>query len=196
MGKAGAAAAGAAVEYAHHKPEGEHGAEGEGHAPSEEQVDDAVEEAMHEHDTSGGVGADVGNLVPHKKKHPGGDEPNKGENFQTQLQPQEEAHFESWVKSNNVPFNPSDSHSDYDMRGFWKALQSGDKRATTAVNQADHKLHFPDTWKTPYHKTFSNESIYAKGREAPRWEGNVLVDKHGNTVADERTEDEKRGHKK
>ncbi len=45
-------------------------------------------------------------------------------------------------------------------------------------------MHFPDTYKTPYHKTFSNESIYALPT-APHWEGDQLVDQNGNIVFDD-----------
>lgn len=96
----------------------------------------------------------------------------------TKLSSEEEAQFQDWVKHNNIPFDPS-PNADYDMRGFWKAQQSGDPTAKRAAN-----LHFPDTWKTPYHKTFSNESIYSKP-DAPHWEGNKLIDKNGNVVVDE-----------
>lgn len=103
--------------------------------------------------------------------------------FFTALQPQEEKNFLSWVQTNGVPFDPS-PQADYDMRGFWKALQNGDPRAKSAVNPSDNRLHFPDVWKTPYHKTFSNESIYA-GPDAPSWKDNKLVDKTGKVIADE-----------
>src|ERR1035438_684822 len=45
-------------------------------------------------------------------------------------------------------------------------------------------MHFPDTYKTPFHKTFSNESKYAP-KDAPHWEEDKLVDKHGKVIADE-----------
>jgi hypothetical protein len=103
--------------------------------------------------------------------------------FTTQLTPQEEQQFRQWVDANRVPFDPSPV-ADYDMRGFWKALSAGDERARTAINQSDGRLHFPDTWKTPFHKTFSNESIYAPP-DAPAWNGNRLIDKSGRVIADE-----------
>jgi len=110
--------------------------------------------------------------------------------YQTPLLPADEAKFQKWVKANKVPFDPG-QNADYDMRGFWQALQSGDPRAATAINQADKQLHFPDTWKTPFHKTISNESIYAPP-DAPHWIGNVLTRADGSVVADERTAQEKR----
>lgn len=106
------------------------------------------------------------------------------EPYTTKLQPHHEQEFRSWLAVSRAPFDPS-PRADYDMRGFWLALRNGDARATTAMNQSDKQLHFPDTWKTPFHESFSNESIYA-GEDAPAWRGDVLVDKHGRIVADER----------
>jgi hypothetical protein len=109
--------------------------------------------------------------------------------YQTQLAPVDETRFQQWVKANQVPFEDSPT-ADYDMRGFWQALQQGDPRAATAVNPSDQRLHFPDVWKTPYHATFSNESQYATPN-APTWMGNdrtgyMLVDRLGNIIHDER----------
>lgn len=88
--------------------------------------------------------------------------------YTTTLAPDEEQQFQGWVKSNKLPWQDGPT-SDYDMRGFWKAQQAGDPNARRAAN-----LHFPDTYKTPYHKSFSNESKYATKR-APHWEGDKLV---------------------
>lgn len=76
--------------------------------------------------------------------------------------------FLSWVNQNNVPYDPS-PRADYDMPGFWLALKSGDPRAQSAISPDDNRLHFPDTWKTPYHQTFSNESTYSTNSGDPRW---------------------------
>jgi hypothetical protein len=99
--------------------------------------------------------------------------------YTTQLSPSEESAFQKWVADNKIPWK-DDPYADYDMRGFWKAQQSGD---TTAVRNAKSG-HFPDKWKTPYHKTFSNQSMYATS-DAPHWDGNRLIDKDGNVLADE-----------
>ena len=104
-------------------------------------------------------------------------------NYKTPLSPDDEKKFQAWVKANNVPFDDSPT-SDYDMRGFWKAAQEGDSDASTAVSKFDGKIHFNDKFKTPFHKTFSNESQYATS-DAPHWEGDKLIDKDGNVVADE-----------
>lgn len=98
----------------------------------------------------------------------------------TQLNPAEEVEFRQWVKSNRIPFNPDQFAPDYDMRGFWKAMKNGDPNAIRSHLNG----HFPDTWKTPAHKTFSNESIYA-GPTAPHWVGDRLINPQGKVVADE-----------
>jgi hypothetical protein len=109
-------------------------------------------------------------------------------NFRTSLSPDEEAGFQSWLKANrSVPAIREwrdTPRSDYDMRGFFQALQAGDPRAITGVSPFDRQIHFTDTWKTPYHRTFSNESIYASP-DAPHWVGDRLIDKTGRVVADE-----------
>jgi hypothetical protein len=102
----------------------------------------------------------------------------------TKLTPDQEKAFLSWVQQNRVPFNPSDKNPDYDMRGFYQALIQGDPRAATAVNQYDQAMHFPDVWKTPYHETFSQESVFA-GEKAPRWEGSQLIAPTGEVLVDE-----------
>lgn len=101
--------------------------------------------------------------------------------WQTFLSLPDELNFQSWVKRNNIPFNLQDKTPDYDMRGYYKALMAGNPQA----QQAFSNNHFPDTWKTPYHQTFSNESIYANPLIAPHWSGNKLFDVFGNLVKDE-----------
>jgi len=93
--------------------------------------------------------------------------------YTTTLPQQDEQQFKSWVKNNNIPWRDS-PQSDYDMRGYWKAQVSGDSSAHTEVNPVDHKPHYPDTYKTPYHKTFSNESKYALPT-AGHWEGQRFI---------------------
>src|SRR5277367_6414707 len=93
--------------------------------------------------------------------------------YVTSLTSDEEEKFRKWIKENKIPWQDGPK-SDYDMRGYWKAQQKGDKYAKTEINHLDHKPHYPDTWKTPYHRTFSNESMYALPT-APHWEGDKLV---------------------
>lgn len=95
--------------------------------------------------------------------------------YTTRLPPKDEQAFQAWVKQHNVPFDPQDPASDYDMRGFWRGLQTGDPIATTAIDPNDQRLHYPDKWKTPYHETFSRESQYAEP-DAPYWRGDALID--------------------
>lgn len=110
--------------------------------------------------------------------------------YLTKLSPKDETRFQNWVKLNRVPFDPS-PNADYDMRGFFQALQAGDKRAATAVNANDNQMHFPDYWKTPYHQSFSAESKWAT-KGAPTWnEQDQLVTPDGAVVFDERAQNRK-----
>jgi hypothetical protein len=108
-----------------------------------------------------------------------------------------EADFQAWVKQNNVPFDLNEEIPDYDMRGFYKALNAGDPRAQEAVNPNDGKMHFPDYWKTPYHRAFSNESQWADPAKAPKWnDQDQLIDPSGKIVVDEKAEAVARQQKK
>lgn len=123
-------------------------------------------------------------------------ERNKGyseqnEEYQTRLDAEKERAFLNWVQKNQVPFNPKMSVQDYDMRGFWQALQNKDPRAVSAIDPNDNKIHYPDYWKTPYHETFSNESQWAT-QNAPSWnESDQLVDKSGKVVFDDKNRSKK-----
>lgn len=116
------------------------------------------------------------------------------EDYTTRLNPQSEAQFRAWVAANKVPFDPSAKINDYDMRGFWLALQSKDPAAVSAVNPYDKRIHYPDRWKTPYHETFSAESQWAQPG-APSWNkldqlvmpsGEVVFDSRAASVAPDR----------
>lgn len=108
--------------------------------------------------------------------------------FNTPLKPGEETKFRQWVGENKVPFDPDKKESDYDMRGFYRALQAGDKKATSAINPNDKKMHYPDWWKTPMHETFSRDSQWATS-DAPTWnKKDQLVTKDGEVLYDERRE--------
>ena len=92
-----------------------------------------------------------------------------------------ESIFQQWAQNNKVPLT-----KDYDMRGFFLGMLNKDPAAVNAVDPNDNRLHFPDKWKTPLHRTFSNESIYA-GPNAPSWNNkDQLVDKQGNILFDDR----------
>lgn len=69
--------------------------------------------------------------------------------FNTQLSPQEELMFLKWAEAQN---KLRDLY-DYDLRGAYKELQSGDMKV--AANG-----HLGDKYKKPNHPTFSDQSIY------------------------------------
>jgi hypothetical protein len=107
--------------------------------------------------------------------------------YQTQLTPMEDKLMGAWVAQNRVPFDPS-PQADYDMRGFYRGLLSGDPRAASAVDPNDMRMHYPDAWKTPYHETFSNQSQWA-APYAPAWnEQDQLVGPGGRIVFDDRAQ--------
>lgn len=107
--------------------------------------------------------------------------------YNTELNGIEERAFRQWIVENKVPFNPNVAVSDYDMRGFWRSLMNNDPRATTGVDPNDRRLHYPDTWKTPLHETFSAESIFANPKTAPRWnDKDQLVAPDGDILFDDR----------
>lgn len=85
--------------------------------------------------------------------------------YQTVLAPQEEQQFQKWVSANQVPFDPTARTVDYDMRGYYRDTGGEWKGG-----------HFPDTYKTPYDTTFSNESKYALPDTPFVWRGDNLID--------------------
>ena len=102
--------------------------------------------------------------------------------YETQLEPETEQVFRNWVTQNNVPYDLNQTTpQDYDMRGYFKGVLMGTNRDPVWGTPG---VHFPDTYKTPYHKSFSRESKYAPP-DAPRWVGNNLIDKHGRVVFSE-----------
>lgn len=110
--------------------------------------------------------------------------------YQTDLNPVEEMMFQFWQQRTLKPGQWTDGKSsDYDMRGYFKAMISGDPLAKPAVNPDDNRIHFPDRWKTPYHETFSNESIYSAD-VAPMWKETpdewVLISPSGRIIKKEK----------
>ena len=88
-----------------------------------------------------------------------------------------------------MPFDPdAKGPTDYDMRGFWSGLQSGDPRAMSAVDPNDGQMHYTDTWKTPYHETFSADSQWGSpSLGAPTWnDSDQLVTGDGKVLYDDR----------
>ena len=106
--------------------------------------------------------------------------------FITKLSPDQEKEFQDWAAKNSdmVKGELDTKTPDYDVRGRWLAEKNGDPDAKLTRSAFDGKLHASDKWKTPFHRTFSAESIYA-APGAPKWDGNVLKDKDGNVIADE-----------
>ena len=103
------------------------------------------------------------------------------------LTPQQEAQFGAWVQQNHVPVTP-----DYDMRAYW--LHRNEPNMQTQINPNDHRLHFPDTYKTPLHQSFSGESIFANPQsQPPMWNSrDQLVTPDGRVLFDERAMARKR----
>jgi len=97
--------------------------------------------------------------------------------YQTKLNPTDEKQFRSWVKMHNVPFDPNEETTDYDMRGYWRAQRAGEAEPWKGKGS-----HFPDTYKTPYDTTFSGESKYAKPGTPFVWRGDKLIDKRTGKV--------------
>jgi hypothetical protein len=92
-------------------------------------------------------------------------------NASTQLSPGDELRFQSWLRSNNVNFDPRNTGqpTDYDMRGFFQRQQQGDPIAQNRVDPNDNRMHYPDVWKTPSHETFGAQSMYSTNPNAPDW---------------------------
>jgi len=99
-----------------------------------------------------------------------------------QLTPQQEAQFLLWAQQHNAPLT-----DDYDMRGYW-----ADQGSAPTVNANDGQLHYPDTYKTPLHESFSGESKFALPG-GPTWNDlDQLVAPDGTILYDERA---RRGRK-
>ena len=108
-------------------------------------------------------------------------------NWQTQLAkltPEQEQAFLKWVQANKVPFDPKDKYPDYDMRSYYLSLQNANT-PKAGINPTTGTLHFPDTYKTPYHESFSAESQMA-GEGAPSWKGSKLVTPKGEVVFEDK----------
>lgn len=96
----------------------------------------------------------------------------------TKLPAKDEAKFLLWAQQNNAPLT-----DDYDMRGYWQ-----EQAASPSLNANDGKLHYPDTYKTPLHQSFSGESKFALPG-GPTWnEKDQLVAPNGQVLFDERAQ--------
>lgn len=87
--------------------------------------------------------------------------------YVTSLDGNQEKAFRDWVASKQVPYDPNEQVSDYDMRGFWRDTGGSNWRKGQ---------HFPDTYKTPYDTTFSRESRWATPDCPFVWQGDNLID--------------------
>jgi hypothetical protein len=119
--------------------------------------------------------------------------------YTTPLSPIDEAKFRFWVEKQRALANNGDKgvasvvakwqdvpDSDYDMRGFWQDLAS--QGAATSESKWDG-AHLTDTYKTPYHRSFSRYSQYSPS-DGPDWHGSdaagwYLIDQHGRVVFSE-----------
>lgn len=106
-------------------------------------------------------------------------------NYNTKLSVLQEGQFQQWLKQNNVEFDHTAPVTDYDMRGYWQALQAGDPRAASAIDPNDKQMHYPGYWKTPYSATFSNESQWAQPN-APVWKGDSYQLPNGHVIYDDK----------
>lgn len=86
----------------------------------------------------------------------------------TKLSPLEEPRFRQWAKQSGIEdVDHPDSY--YDYRGLYKEL-----KGKPVPNSPDR--HFPDTYKTHGHPTFSVESQYSAGPEdGGSWQGETFV---------------------
>lgn len=87
------------------------------------------------------------------------------ESYDTKLTPGEESQYQEWRKT--LP-GPLQSEEDYDLRGYWKDPD-------TQKDGIKDGQHFTDRYKKPNHPTFSNESMYATGKNKSRaghWDDN------------------------
>jgi hypothetical protein len=106
--------------------------------------------------------------------------------YQTNLPAADTFGFANWAERNRVPVDLS-PQSDYDMTGYYRDMLAN-QSAQPSISALDNRPHFTDKFKTPYHQTFSKESIYA-GDDAPHWEGNALRNDAGNLQALELPDD-------
>lgn len=89
-------------------------------------------------------------ITPSERSRENANDPQDfSERYNTKLSPEEEARFQEWARKEN---RTGDVY-DYDLRGAWKELQSGDMKE-------DARGHLGDKYKKPNHPTFSDQSRY------------------------------------
>ena len=89
------------------------------------------------------------------------DERDFSSKYNTELSPDDEKRFRAWAMENG---RERDVY-DYDLRGAWKELLSGE------MKEADNG-HLGDKYKKPNHPTFSDQSIYSgkNGNVGGKWD--------------------------
>ena len=97
-----------------------------------------------------GFGGSNLSLLPPAKAASSATDPNDfSERYNTELSSEDESRFQEWARKEN---RAGDVY-DYDLRGAWKELQSGDM-------EEDARGHLGDKYKKPNHPTFSDQSQY------------------------------------
>lgn len=90
--------------------------------------------------------------------------------YQTRLSPSAEREFQLWSRTATDVHGAPPPANEYDLRGYWQALQSGDLAAPAAGKP--HAL--PGTWLTPRSPDFGPDSIYH-----PAYGGDVVDTRGG-----------------
>lgn len=96
--------------------------------------------------------------------------------YLTLLVSSDEAAFQTWVNTYNVPVDIASLISNYDYRGYW----FDQIRGTSAGYTQGSRL--TDYWLTPYSTMFSAKSFYAKDHCPYHWHGDKLIDESTNTL--------------
>lgn len=96
--------------------------------------------------------------------------------FRTKLDPVEEQLFKRWYskvsKRLGISEDPDAPEHHYDYRGYWRK----EGRNVPAIFMG-RNWHFPDTYKTPWHETFSTDSIYSTPEHTGgTWDGDKFID--------------------
>ncbi len=88
--------------------------------------------------------------------------------YRTKLGMSEDIQYQAWRAANDVPDENTGFSSEYDMPGFYQEQNQdgivqrllGAMGSGSATEMKSDGLHYPDTYKTPFHPTTSNESKY------------------------------------
>lgn len=98
-------------------------------------------------------------------------------NYQTVLTPGMENQFRQWVRSSKAAFDVNAQIVDYDMRGYWLEMYTNGSLKPSAPP------FYPDTYKTPYDTTFSQQSKYATSDNPFKWvDGATMIDTRDGSI--------------